>query len=144
MKFKKIEGQLLATAFVVIGCTAYAQSVQQQNFPLTEVRLLDGPFLAAERTDMNYMMKLEPDRLLAPFLREAGLPAKAQSYGNWENTGLDGHTAGHYLTALAQMYAASGDAKWKQRLNYMISELKRCQDNRTDGYVGGIPGGPEM
>jgi len=26
----------------------------------------------------------------------------------------------------------------------MVSELKRCQENRNDGYVGGIPGGPEM
>jgi len=121
-----------------------AQQMQQQAFPLSAVHLLSGPFLEAERTDMNYMLKLDPDRLLAPYLREAGLPAKAKSYGNWESDGLDGHTAGHYLTALAQMYAASDEARWKHRLDHMVDELKRCQDARSDGYVGGVPGGPEM
>ncbi|PTQ97900.1 hypothetical protein C8P68_10359 [Mucilaginibacter yixingensis] len=127
-----------------VASTVRAQTPQQQLFKLNQVKLLPSPFLSAEQTDMNYMSKLDPDRLLAPFLREAGLKPKAESYGNWENTGLDGHTAGHYLTAIAQVYAATGDVKWKQRLDYMVSELKRCQDNRTDGYVGGIPGGPEM
>ncbi|PLW90918.1 MAG: glycosyl hydrolase, partial [Mucilaginibacter sp.] len=115
-----------------------------QAFPLSDVRLLKSPFLAAEQTDMSYMLKLDPDRLLAPFLREAGLKPKAKSYGNWENEGLDGHTAGHYLTALAQMYAATGKPVFKNRLDYMVSELKRCQDNNKDGYVGGVPGSMEM
>jgi len=130
--------------FLIISCACLKAVAQQQSFPLTEVRLLESPFLKAQQTDLNYMLKLDPDRLLAPFLREAGLPAKAQSYGNWENSGLDGHTAGHYLTALAQMYASTSDPKCRQRLDYMVSELKRCQDTRSDGYVGGIPGGPEM
>ena len=69
--------------------------------PLSSVRLLDGsPFAAAVKANRDYLLALDPDRLLAPFRREAGLPAKAQSYGNWESGGLDGHTAGHYLSAL--------------------------------------------
>ncbi|NCD68147.1 glycoside hydrolase family 127 protein [Mucilaginibacter agri] len=129
---------------VASGMQALAQQPQLQSFSLNEVHLLKSPFLDAEQTDMGYMLKLDPDRLLAPFLREAGLKPKAESYGNWENTGLDGHTAGHYLTALAQMYASTGQKVWKTRLDYMVSELKRCQDNRTDGYVGGVPEGPLM
>lgn len=86
-----------------------------QMFKLNRVQLLPSPFLSAEETDLNYMLKPEPDRLLAPFLREAGLSPKAQSYGNWENTGLDGHTGGHYLTALAQIYAATGSAECKKK-----------------------------
>ncbi|RYE26427.1 MAG: glycosyl hydrolase, partial [Sphingobacteriaceae bacterium] len=124
--------------------TSKAQSVLQQNFPLTEVRLLKSPFLEAEKTDLNYILKLSPDRLLAPFLKEAGLKPKAESYGNWENTGLDGHTAGHYLTALAQMYASTGNIECKSRLDYMISELNRCQEHSKNGYVGGVPDGQEM
>ena len=45
----------------------------------------------------------DPDRLLAPFRHEAGLPEKASPYGNWESMGLGGHTAGHYLSALAMI-----------------------------------------
>jgi len=123
---------------------ALGQPNKMQMFKLNQVQLLQSPFLSAEQTDLEYMLKLEPDRLLAPFLREAGLPPKAQSYGNWENTGLDGHTGGHYLTALAQMYAATGSAECKKRMDYMVSELARCQQNNRNGYVGGIPGGMYM
>ena len=97
-------------------------------FNLNEVRLLDSEFKNAQEQDINYLLALEPDRLLAPFMREAGLEPKAESYPNWENTGLDGHIGGHYLTALSLMYASTGNEQIKQRLNYMLSELKRCQD----------------
>ncbi len=105
---------------LLLTATAYAQQQPLQTFPLTDVRLLEGPFKAAQQTDMNYMLSLEPDRLLVPFLREAGLPTKAASYGNWENTGLDGHIGGHYLSALSLMYASTGEERVKQKLDYMI------------------------
>lgn len=110
-------------------------------FPLSAVRLTASPFLEAQQTDLRYIMALNPDRLLAPFLREAGLTPKEASYGNWESTGLDGHMGGHYLTALALMFAATGDEEVLKRLNYFVSELKRCQAGNGDGYIGGVPGG---
>jgi len=116
----------------------------QQKFDLSDVQLLESPFLQAEKTDLHYMLELNTDRLLAPYLREAGLPAKAQPYGNWESMGLDGHTAGHYLTALAQMYKSTGNIECKRRLDYMITELNRCQEQSSDGYVGGVPEGKKM
>ena len=125
-------------------CHAQVAKTPMQLFPLADVQLLDSPFKQAQQTDMQYILSLNPDRLLAPFLREAGLTPKAPSYGNWENTGLDGHIGGHYLSALANMYAATADEKVKQRLNYMLSELKRCQDANGNGYVAGIPGGKAM
>jgi DUF1680 family protein len=48
---------------------------------------------------------------------------------------------GHYLSALALMYASTGDAEVLRRLNYFVAELKRAQQANGDGYVGGIPGG---
>jgi DUF1680 family protein len=68
--------------------------------PLTSVRLLGGPFADAIKANRTYLLALAPDRLLAPYFREAGLEAKARPYGNWESSGLDGHTAGHYLSTL--------------------------------------------
>ncbi|OKS85866.1 glycoside hydrolase family 127 protein [Mucilaginibacter polytrichastri] len=134
----------LTTMAVGSFMMALGQQSTMQPFRLNQVQLLKSPFLSAEQTDLNYMLKLQPDRLLAPFLREAGLKAKAKSYGNWENTGLDGHTAGHYLTALAQMYAATGSAECKKRMDYMVSELSRCQVKSKNNYVGGVPGGVHM
>lgn len=110
-------------------------------FPLAAVRLGPGPFLDAQTTNLNYLMAMEPDRLLAPFLREAGLQPRQPSYGNWESTGLDGHMGGHYLSALALMHASTGDQEALHRLNYFVAELKRAQQANGDGYIGGIPGG---
>jgi len=113
-------------------------------FPLNRVRLLDGPFQHAQELDRSYLLALDPDRLLAPFRLEAGLPTKAPKYPNWESTGLDGHTAGHYLTALAQMWAATGDAECKRRLDAMVADLAECQRAGGNGYVGGIPRSREL
>ena len=110
-------------------------------FPLSAVRLTASPFLDAQQTDLRYIMALNPDRLLAPYLREAGLTPKEASYGNWESSGLDGHMGGHYLTALALMFAATGDEEVFKRMNYFVAELKRCQASNGDGYIGGVPGG---
>lgn len=122
----------------------YAQKGTIQPFHLSAVRLLDSPFKAAEQTDLEYILALDPDKLLAPYLREAGLPAKSESYGNWENSGLDGHIGGHYLTALSLMFASTGDKEVGERLEYMLAELKRCQDKNGNGYIGGVPGGGAM
>ena len=92
---------------------------------------------------MEYMLSLDVDRLLAPYLHESGLPPVKASYENWENTGLDGHIGGHYLSALSNMYAATGDARMEERLNYMLEQLKKCQQN-SGGYLGGTPGGRQM
>ncbi|RYF44629.1 MAG: glycosyl hydrolase, partial [Cytophagaceae bacterium] len=90
----------------------------------------------------KYVLAHDPDRLLAPFLREAGLDPKKESYPNWESMGLDGHTAGHYLSALADMIASGDDADGEmgRRLDYMLSELDRAQKANGNGYLGGLPG----
>jgi DUF1680 family protein len=128
----------IAALLLMVGA-ASAQAADL--FPLRDVRLGPSPFLDAQTTDLNYLIAMEPDRLLAPFLREAGLEPKKASYGNWESSGLDGHMGGHYLSALALMFASTGDAGVKERLDYFVAELKRAQQANGDGYLGGIPGG---
>lgn len=123
---------------------ANGQRSPVKTFPLEDVRLQGGPFYHAQELDLKYLLALDPDRLLVPFLREAGISTTAESYGNWENTGLDGHIGGHYLTALSLMYASTGNAEIKKRLDYMVEQLAKCQDRSKEGYVGGIPGGAAM
>lgn len=119
----------------------FCAEAQMQPFALHEVKLKTGIFKNAQDVDLKYILALNPDKLLAPYLIDAGLPLKAERYGNWESSGLDGHIGGHYLSALAMMYASTGNAELKQRLEYMISELARCQAKNGNGYVGGIPQG---
>lgn len=135
---------LLTAAFGLLPLLSLGQQAPLQRFPATAVELLPGPFQQAQQTDKAYLLALDPDRLLAPYRLEAGLPSKAERYGNWENTGLDGHIGGHYLSALALMYAATHDAQVQQRLTYMVEELARCQQQNPDGYLGGVPGGRAM
>ena len=131
----------LILAFILSTSLAKAQNAPQVSyFPLQNVKLLDSPFLQAQQTDLHYILALNPDRLLAPFLREAGLTPKAPSYTNWENTGLDGHIGGHYISALSMMYAATGDTAVYNRLNYMLDELHRAQQAVGTGFIGGTPG----
>lgn len=139
MKSSLINLLLLLPLCLLASTKAQAQA-EVAYFPLQDVRLLPSPFLQAQQTDLQYILALDPDRLLAPFLREAGLTPKAPSYTNWENTGLDGHIGGHYLSALAMMYAATGDTAVHRRLQYMLDELHRAQQAVGTGFIGGTPG----
>ncbi len=129
--------------FIVLASFTIACFSQHrlEAFPLSAVQLLKSPFYEAEQTDLQYMLQLDVDRLLAPFLKEAEIAPKKANYPNWENTGLDGHTGGHYLSALANMYAATGNKEVLRRLNYMIDWLDSCQRKNGDGYISGVPNG---
>lgn len=136
--------RILSVAMVLAASLQGAAQipVKVESFPISNVRLTASPFKHAEELDIQYLLGINPDRLLAPYLKEAGLQPKADNYTNWENTGLDGHIGGHYVSALSYMYAATGNQEIKRRLDYMISELQRCQD--ADGYLSGVVNGRKV
>src|SRR5690554_1819688 len=126
----------------IAGTQLSAQEKLYSNaFELNDVRLLDSPFKHATDLNTEILLQYDVDRLLAPFLKQAGLPAKAESFPNWVD--LDGHVGGHYLSAMAIHYAATGDKECKERMEYMLAELKQCQDAHGNGYLGGQPGALE-
>jgi len=130
---------LLLMLSLICAKNGLAQDKLYPNeFPLSDVTLLPGPFKSAQDLNIKTLLEYDTDRLLEPFLTEAGLPAKGARFTNWD--GLAGHVGGHYLTALAMNYAATGNAECKARMEYMLNELKACQDANANGYVGGIPG----
>ena len=129
-------------AFVVAGNAQ--DKLYADEFSLCDVALLDSPLKKARDLNIQTLLKYDCDRLLAPYLKEAGLTPKAKSYPNWD--GLDGHVGGHYLTAMA-INAATGDKTCRQRTEYFISELKACAEANAKnhpewgkGYIGGVPG----
>ena len=148
MKQKNKINLLQISAFIgfllVTGMAQAQDKLYPNEFPLSDVKLLDGPFKHARDLNIQVLLKYDVDRLLAPYRKEAGLPEKVKCYPNWD--GLDGHVGGHYLSAMAINYAATGNAECKKRMDHMISELKACQDANAlkypewgVGYVGGIP-----
>jgi uncharacterized protein len=114
-------------------------NIQAYAFDLKDVRLLESPFKQAMEADAQYLLKIEPDRLLSDFRAHAGLEPKAQRYGGWESSGLAGHTLGHYLSACSMEYAATGNEEFRRRVNYIVDQLEETQKARKTGYVGAIP-----
>ncbi|WP_075559552.1 glycoside hydrolase family 127 protein [Parabacteroides timonensis] len=110
-------------------------------FPLSAVRITDGQFKHIQDLDHEYLLTLEPDRLLSWFRREAGLTPKAQPYPFWESENvwgggpLAGHILGFYMSSMSMMYQATNDKKILDRLNYIVEEMKQCQDAHGDGYL---------
>ena len=111
---------MLMACLACLGITQAQEKLYPNSFPLSEVTLLDGPFKHAQEVNGKVLLEYDVDRLLAPFLKEAGLPKKAELFPNWE--GLDGHVGGHYLSALAMHYAATGNEESKRRMEYRIAE----------------------
>jgi hypothetical protein len=124
-----------------------AVSLRATPFRPADVRLLEGPFRRAQARDAKYLLRLEPDRLLHNFRVNAGLRPKAPVYGGWESqepwVGIrcQGHTLGHYLSACALMSAATGDEQFKRRTDYVVAELRECQEAGRSGLVCAFPDG---
>ena len=108
-------------------------------FALTQVKLTESLFTQKRDRMLAYArgyggdadVFAGPDRVLSIFRANAGLDTKgAQPVGSWENgTGyLRGHYAGHFMSMLAQAYASTGDAIYKQKLDYIVRGLAECQD----------------
>ena len=116
-----------------------------QPFPMTQVRLLAGPFLDAQEWNRAYLKRLPADRLLHNFRVNSGLPSSAEPLGGWEKNGpgrdaeLRGHFTGHYLSATALMYASTGDQEIKAKGDYMVAELAKVQQKWGGGYLSAFP-----
>ena len=141
---KRIRLYLSMMLLLTVGSIQAQDRLYADEFPLGDVTLLDGPLKKARDLNVKVLLQYDNDRLLAPFLKEAGLKPKGELYPNW--AGLDGHVGGHYLTALA-MNAATGSKECRERMEYWISELQACADANAKnhpewgkGYIGGVPG----
>ncbi len=166
MKTIKFVRAFALIGLVMTSTTAGAQTeIYPQHFALGEVTLLDSPFKTAMDRNIDQLLQYDVDRLLTPFVRQAGLSETTDAsspYYQWETLhpnfenwawnpsfALDGHVGGHYLSALALAFAACHEEETRQtllaRLNYMIDVLKDCQDAFADntqglkGYIGGLP-----
>jgi len=143
---------LTLMSFVLIFCcrTSAAAKPHQEHIrarplDLSNVRLLGGPFKQAQDLNARYLLELEPDRMLAYYHQRAGLEPKAKPYTGWDGGGrnLTGHIAGHYLSAVSLMWAATGDVRFRERAGYLVRELKEIQDKHGDGYLSAQEGARE-
>ncbi|WP_238655313.1 beta-L-arabinofuranosidase domain-containing protein [Paenibacillus piscarius] len=104
-----------------------------QDYRLDQVSISAPYIVNAFAREVDYLTSYDPDRLLAGFRENRGLPPKGEKYPGWENTEIRGHTLGHYLSALSQAYAATRDDALALRLKYLLEELVLCQ--HESGYL---------
>lgn len=114
-------------------------------FLATQVRLLPGsPFyIRQELQRKGVLASYDPDKLLYPYRALAKLPQKegiASGYDGWDSGFLRGHMTGHYLSAASRMAAATGSTLFRDRVNYLVGELSKCQGSLDlDGYLAAFP-----
>ena len=104
---------------------------------MKNVTLLDSYEQNAFDLEKKYLKSLNPDKLLKGFCEIGGVELDAEKYGGWETSAIQGHTLGHYLTAVSQAYASSKDEEFKKITDYMVSVLSKCQ--AENGYLAAIP-----
>src|SRR5678816_307495 len=147
MRFSRAQFfQLVAGGSAWLVSSGFAQKIKlavadtARPLPLTAVRLTGGPLKKAQDLDAAYLLSLDPDRMLAFYRKRAGLPAKAEGYTGWDADGrqLTGHIAGHHLSAVSLMWAATGDVRFKQRADYIVNELQIVQNKNGDGFAGAL------
>jgi DUF1680 family protein len=115
-------------------------------FPLSAVRLLDSPMRANQARNTNYLMFVDPDRLLHTFRLNYGLASSARPCGGWEAPGslVRGHCTGHLMSGLALTYANTGNQAAADKGAYLVEQLARCQARDRaagfhDGYLSAFP-----
>lgn len=108
-----------------------------EEFSMKNVTLLDSYEQNAFEKEVEYLKSLDADRLMRGFGDISGRKINAEKYGGWETSAIQGHTLGHYLTAVSQAFATSGDKELKKITDYMISVLDDCQ--LKNGYLHAIP-----
>jgi DUF1680 family protein len=97
-----------------------AGSVKFRDVPLSSVQATDPFYVHACSREIEYLMSLEPERLLAGFYETRGLAAQAQRYPVWESSEIQGHTIGYYLSALSQAYEDLEDPAVGAVIEYVV------------------------
>ena len=142
---KKTIGLVLAL-FLMAGTFARAEETDSlyasarvvgkkwTSFNLADVRLSDGSyFKKMQDIHLNYLLSLDPERLLNNVLRGGGIPTTAENYGGWQHDSGNGFS--NYMSGCAMMYASTGDERLLQRIKWMIDNIADCQERENlDGF----------
>ncbi len=107
------------------------------DFKMDEVKVTDAYIENALEKELAYLKKFDVDRLVAGFEEVNNIRPRAEKYPGWENTEIRGHSLGHYLTAVSQAVAQTGDPELKEKLDSIVDRLGAAQ--QTNGYLSAFP-----
>jgi uncharacterized protein len=155
MNIKKIHLALTLCCFIpaiafsqYVGQFAPLQTVKPQvhvkacSFDLKDVKLLDSRFKENMERDGAWLLSLDNDRLLHSWRVNAGMETHAKPLGGWEGLDVElrGHITGHVMSALALMYASTGNVAYKNKGDSIVSALVEIQQVLDQkGYLSAFP-----
>lgn len=115
-----------------------------RDFTLKDVALRDSYLLNAFEKEVQYLLSLDTDRLLAGYRETSGVSMRrgAVRYGGWESMLIGGHTLGHYMSACVKA-CESANCGEDNRLKFLavirslIDGLCECQEVSGSGFLFG-------
>jgi uncharacterized protein len=107
-------------------------SLPLHQFHYSQVQLSPSPLQLQFDENHRLFLSLSEDSLLKPFRQRVGLPAPGADMGGWYDNSPDfnprgdfhgyvpGHSFGQYVSALARMYAATGDSQTQAKVARLV------------------------
>ncbi|KAG4263124.1 hypothetical protein FPRO03_10487 [Fusarium proliferatum] len=143
----KVSALFLGLASLILPVSGQAVNDVADAFDLTQVSLTDSRWMDNQNRTLNYLLSVDPDRLLYVFRKNHGVDTKgAQTNGGWDAPDFPfrSHVQGHFLSAWTQCYASAGVKDCGDRATYFVQELAKCQANNAKagfnkGYLSGFP-----
>ncbi|CZR45549.1 uncharacterized protein FPRO_15275 [Fusarium proliferatum ET1] len=143
----KVSALFLGLASLIVPVSGQAVNDVADAFDLTQVSLTDSRWMDNQNRTLNYLLSVDPDRLLYVFRKNHGVDTKgAQTNGGWDAPDFPfrSHVQGHFLSAWTQCYASAGVKECGDRATYFVQELAKCQANNAKagfnkGYLSGFP-----
>ena len=108
-----------------------------------QVYLRDEELLRRREENKNYLLELGSEHLLLPYLMEAGRCKMSETpediHGGWESPlcELRGHFLGHWLSAAAMHYEATGNEQVRAKAEEIVEELAACQKDNGGQWDSG-------
>ncbi len=92
------------------------------QFDYAQVKITGGPFAEQYAAMHAQYLALSNDRLLKVYRQRAGMPAPGADMGGWYDLDgfVPGHSLGQYISGLARVGAATGDAACHQKVRDLV------------------------
>jgi uncharacterized protein len=109
-----------------------------RDFEYGSVELTGGPLKAQYDYIHAHYLGLDDDRLLKVYRQHAGLPAPGLDMGGWYGEGgfIPGHSLGQYISGLARLGRATGDAACHRKVGVLIDGFAASLAANPDPYAG--------
>jgi DUF1680 family protein len=108
-----------------------------RQFAYEQVRLTGGPLAEQYEALHAHYLALSNDRLLKVYRQRAGLASPGADMGGWYDLDgfVPGHSLGQYISGLARMGAATGDAACHEKVHALVEGFGATLGNANQSIL---------